>query len=103
MICATAASVTNGSWDQAVLEDKPNNHSPGLSRKQLTSLRHQTLGMLSPAWRFTFIGAAFAVARTLWPSHRPLSGDGSPCLPISSFDSILIRPRESMPHLIEPS
>jgi hypothetical protein len=32
-----------------------------------------------------------------------LSGDSSPRLRMSSFDSILILPRESMPHLIEPS
>jgi hypothetical protein len=58
--------------------------------------------MLSPAWLSTFIGAAFALPAKAVASAAVLSGDGSPRLRISSFDSILIRPRESMPHLMEP-
>jgi hypothetical protein len=59
--------------------------------------------MLSPAWLSTFIGAAFALPANAMAIASALSGDGSPRLPMSSFDSILMRPRESMPHLIEPS
>jgi hypothetical protein len=49
------------------------------------------------------IGAAFALPAKAMARRIALSGDGSPRLRMSSFDSILIRPRESMPHLIEPS
>jgi hypothetical protein len=58
--------------------------------------------MLSPAWLSTLIGAAFALPAKIAMASA-LSGDGKQRLRMSSFDSILIRPRESMPHLIEPS
>jgi hypothetical protein len=59
--------------------------------------------MLSPAWLSTFIGGAFALPAKAMAIASALSGDGSPRLRMSSFDSILIRPRESIPHLTEPS
>jgi hypothetical protein len=49
------------------------------------------------------IGDAFALPEKIIAAVSALSGEGSPRLRMSSFDSILIRPRESMPHLIEPS
>jgi hypothetical protein len=58
--------------------------------------------MLSPAWLSTFIGAAFPRAENAIAAVSALSGDGRPLLRMSSFDSILIRPRESMPHLTTP-
>jgi len=59
--------------------------------------------MLSPAWLSTLIGAAFALPAKPIAMASALSGDSKQRLRMSSFDSILIRPRESMPHLIEPS
>ena len=59
--------------------------------------------MLSPAWLSTFIGAAFALAENAIAAVSARSGEGKPRSRMSSFVSILIRPRESMPHLIEPS
>jgi hypothetical protein len=49
------------------------------------------------------IGAAFALPEKIMAAVSARSGEGSPRLRMSSFDSILMRPRESMPHLIEPS
>ena len=53
--------------------------------------------MVSPAWLSTFIGAAFALPANAMAIASALSGGGRPRLRMSSFDSILIRPRESMP------
>jgi hypothetical protein len=49
------------------------------------------------------IGAAFALPAKPIAMASALSSDSKQRLRMSSFDSILIRPRESMPHLIEPS
>src|SRR5687767_10738885 len=59
--------------------------------------------MDSPAWLSTFIGAEFALPAKAIAIASALSSEGKPRLRMSSFDSILIRRRESMPHLIEPS
>jgi hypothetical protein len=48
-------------------------------------------------------GAAFALAENAIAAVSALSGEASPRLRMSSFDSILIRPREAMPYLIDPS
>ena len=53
--------------------------------------------MLSLAWLSTFIGAAFALPAKAMAAQSALSGEGKPRLRMSSLDSILIRPRESMP------
>jgi hypothetical protein len=49
--------------------------------------------MLSPAWLSTFIGAAFTLPAKAMAIASALSGDGSPRFRMSSFDSILMRPR----------
>jgi hypothetical protein len=59
--------------------------------------------MLSPAWLSTSIRPPRARPENNIAAVSALSGDGSPRLRMSSFDSILMRPRESTPHLIEPS
>jgi hypothetical protein len=53
--------------------------------------------MLSPAWDSTFIGAAFALPEKIMAAVSALSGEGSPRFRVSSFDSILIRPRSRCP------
>jgi hypothetical protein len=51
--------------------------------------------MLPPAWLSTLIGAAFALPEKIMAAVSALSGEGSPRLRMSSFDSILMRPRSN--------
>jgi len=82
-------------------------HNSGISHRARSGDHHafvmRSPVMLSPACLSTFIGAALALPANAIAIASALSGDGSPRLRMSSFDSILMRPRESMPHLIEPS
>ena len=59
--------------------------------------------MLSPARLSPSTGLPWARPENNIAALSALFGDGRPRFRMSSFDSILMRPRESTPHSIEPS
>jgi hypothetical protein len=82
-------------WVSVVTAAKRENHQAFVMRSPV---------MLSPAWLARSIGPLpCARLENAIATASALSGDGMPRFRMSSFDSILIRPRESTPHLIEPS
>ena len=69
----------------------------------LPSLRHQIPSDASAGVALDVYRCAIALAENAIAAVSARSGEGRPRLRMSSFDSILIRPRESIPHLVEPS
>jgi hypothetical protein len=100
------ADVRSNVLVRLLFELRESAHTSAVSHRtawQSPGLRHQISGDAFAGVTVHIHRAAFALPAKAMAHASALFGDGSPRLRMSSFDSILIRPRESMPHLVEPS